>query len=72
MDLRELRESCLLTLADVFNETGIQPSNLSKVEHGVHAPTLSTLRKLADIYDVDFAIIRQAASRTQEAKEIHA
>ncbi len=42
-------------------------------ENGIHYPTASTLRTLADIYDVDFADIRQAARSTQEqGKEIHA
>ena len=72
MDLRELRESCLLTLADVFYEMGIQRSNLSKIENGVHYPTPSTLRKLAEMYEVDFAVIRQAANNTRQGKEIHA
>lgn len=72
MDLIELRQSQLFSQSEAAIEAGIEQSTLSKVEAGVHAPQASTLRKLAEAYDVDFADIRQAAIKTQEGKEIHA
>ena len=66
MNLRELRESCLLTQGEVKDETGIENSTLSKIENAIHDPHAGTLRKLAGCYDVDYKVIRDALMETRE------
>jgi transcriptional regulator with XRE-family HTH domain len=65
-NLRELRESCLLTQGEVQGQTGIQASTLSKIENAIHIPRAETLRKLADCYDVDYSDILDALAQTRE------
>jgi DNA-binding XRE family transcriptional regulator len=45
--VRRLREARGLTLAGLAARTGMAPSNLSRLEHGRHYPTLRTLQKVA-------------------------
>jgi len=51
-ELRRLRKSRRLTLANVGKETGLSVSFLSDVERGRTKPSLDTLEKLAACYGV--------------------
>lgn len=51
-ELRRLRKSRRLTLANVGEVTGLSVSFLSDVERGRTKPSLDTLEKLADFYGV--------------------
>jgi transcriptional regulator with XRE-family HTH domain len=46
---------------DVAHEAGISTSTLSRVERGLHQPSLPTLRKLAAALDVSLAELIDAA-----------
>jgi transcriptional regulator with XRE-family HTH domain len=46
---------------DVAHEAGISTSTLSRVERGLHQPSLPTLRKLASALDVSLAELIDAA-----------
>lgn len=56
-ELRRLRKSRRLTLANVGEETGLSVSFLSDVERGRTKPSLDTLEKLADFYGVSVSEI---------------
>jgi transcriptional regulator with XRE-family HTH domain len=45
--LREARERALLTQAELAEQAGITTSTISRLETGVQAARLSTLRKIA-------------------------
>lgn len=49
---RALRHKRKLSLMDVVKANDISLSHLQKIERGVLDPRLSTLKKLADAYDV--------------------
>lgn len=46
---------------DVAHEAGISTSTLSRLERGLHQPSLPTLRKLATALDVSLADLIDAA-----------
>jgi transcriptional regulator with XRE-family HTH domain len=46
---------------DVAHEAGISTSTLSRVERGLHQPSLPTLRKLASALNVSLAELIDAA-----------
>ncbi|HEV3319627.1 MAG TPA: helix-turn-helix transcriptional regulator [Solirubrobacteraceae bacterium] len=46
---------------DLAHEAGISISTLSRVERGLHQPSLPTLRKLATALDVSLADLIDAA-----------
>lgn len=68
MDLRELRESKLLSARDVARQSGIDASTLSRIERGLQKPYPATLRKLAAVYKVRLDVIADAAKITREGK----
>jgi transcriptional regulator with XRE-family HTH domain len=53
--LRELRAARGLSLRALAAEIGVSPTLLSQVERGVTEPSLSTLRRLAEVYKVSIA-----------------
>lgn len=48
--LRELRKAKRKTLRQVYEETGIDYSNLSQIERGEHGCNSDTLKRLCDYY----------------------
>jgi transcriptional regulator with XRE-family HTH domain len=48
---------------DVAHEAGISTSTLSRVERGLHQPSLPTLRKLAVALEVSLADLIDAAEK---------
>lgn len=53
--LRALRMAKGLSLRALATTVGVSPTLLSQVERGVTEPSLSTLRRLADVYTVSLA-----------------
>ena len=52
--LKQLRLSKGLSMADVFNRTGITNSRLSKIEHDqITDPTMAVICKLSNCYQVN-------------------
>ena len=51
-DIRALRKSRRLSLAELALQTGRSIGFLSQVERGISEPAISDLRKLADIFEV--------------------
>lgn len=45
------------TLADLSSRTGIKVPNLSRLERGKHTPSLDTLEKVADAFEVPVAAL---------------
>lgn len=50
--LRELRKQKQKTLRDVYNDLGINYSNLAQIERGEHSCNSETLKLLAQYYNV--------------------
>lgn len=50
--VRELREARGLTQGDVEKLTGIERSNLSRIENGVHCQSLEIIHRLAGALEV--------------------
>lgn len=54
---RDMRQRQGLSLMDVVKNHDISLSHLQKIERGDLDPRLSTLRKLADAYDVSLSLL---------------
>ena len=64
--LRRLRQEAELSLAEVSRRTGIDKSQLSRLESGRSVPTVERLRQLGEIYGVAAWKILQMMEREQE------
>ncbi|WP_166350662.1 helix-turn-helix domain-containing protein [Phytoactinopolyspora limicola] len=53
--LRTLRQHRSLTLRQVADETGLSAALLSQIENGRTDPSVTTLRKLAKVFDAELA-----------------
>ncbi|MFD7135337.1 helix-turn-helix domain-containing protein [Streptomyces sp. NPDC059894] len=71
--LRELRMGRGLSLRALATAVGVSPTLLSQVERGVTEPSLSTLRRLAEVYTVSVADLfgedRQASAAVSRPGE---
>ncbi len=72
MDLRELRESRVMTQADVAASMGVESSAVARLEAGGHKPRPSTLRKLAEALGVDVMVVHRSAIATKLRRGIPA
>lgn len=52
--LKEIRNSCNLTLIQVSKNTGISESFLSQLETGHRRPSVDVAKKLGDFYKIDW------------------
>ena len=52
--LKEIRNSKKLSLYEVVEKTGISISCLSLIENSKTQPQAKTIKKLADVYEVDY------------------
>ena len=64
--LRRLRQEVELSLAEVSRHTGIDKSQLSRLESGRSVPTVERLRQLGEIYGVAAWKILQMMEREEE------
>lgn len=64
--LRRLRQEAGLSLAEVSRRTGIDKSQLSRLESGRSVPTVERLRQLGEIYGVASWKILQMMEREEE------
>jgi transcriptional regulator with XRE-family HTH domain len=64
--LRRLRQEAGLSLAEVSRRTGIDKSQLSRLESGRSVPTVERLRQLGEIYGVAAWKILQLMEREEE------
>ena len=55
--VRRERRARKWTLADLSSRTGIKVPNLSRLERGKHTPSLDTLEKVADAFEVPVAAL---------------
>lgn len=53
--LRDLRQRKGLTLRQLAEAAGVSPAMLSQIENGAADPSLTTLRKLANVFDESIA-----------------
>ena len=56
-NIRGVRQTKGLTLAEVAQRTGIAEPNLSRLEHGKHSPSIDTLKTVAKALDVRTAVL---------------
>lgn len=59
-----LRAKKQMTVRDLADKTGINHSNLCKIEGGKLAPTIDTLSKIADALGVRIEIIEKPSKNT--------
>jgi transcriptional regulator with XRE-family HTH domain len=64
--LRRLRQEVELSLAEVSRRTGIDKSQLSRLESGQTIPTVKRLRQLGRVYGVASWKILQLMERDEE------
>lgn len=64
--LKELRKQKGLTLAELGKEVNLKNNTLSRYERGIREPNISTLIKLANLFDVtvDYIIGREPKNKT--------
>lgn len=55
--LRDLRQQHSLTLRQLATAADVSPALLSQIENGATDPSLSTLRKLAQVFDTSIAAL---------------
>lgn len=51
--IKELRKSNGYTQEEVAEKIGIEPTNLSKMENGLHFPQSEKLEKLANLFNIN-------------------
>lgn len=56
VEVRSLRNRFDMTLKDLTEVTGLSPAMISKIENGVASPSLTTLKLLADAFDVSVSV----------------
>lgn len=64
--LRKLREDAGLSLMEVSRQTGIDPAQLSRFEHGQMVPTVERLRQLGRVYGLASWKLLQLIEREEE------
>jgi transcriptional regulator with XRE-family HTH domain len=64
--LRRLRQEAELSLAEVSRRTGIDKSQLSRLESGQTIPTVERLRQLGEVYGVAAWKVLQLMEREEE------
>lgn len=70
MTLRELRERKKLSQADVADKSGVEQTTVSQLELGkVRDPRISTLEKLADVYQVKLQVVVDALAESVQQSE---
>jgi transcriptional regulator with XRE-family HTH domain len=67
MNLKQLRELKNLTQKYTCIDTGLRQEQYSRIENGKVDPSISTLEKLATVFEVDYAEFFTADNREQEA-----
>jgi transcriptional regulator with XRE-family HTH domain len=72
MDLRELRESRVMTQTEVALKMGIEGSTVARLETGAHKPRPKTIRKLAEALGVSVTKVHQAVIVTKIGRKIPA
>ena len=72
MDLRELRESRVMTQAEVALKMGVESSAVARLEAGGHKPRPSTIRKLAEALGVSVTECHKSVIATKVRREIPA
>ena len=55
-EVRNLRNRFNMTLKDLTEVTGLSPAMISKIENGLASPSLTTLKLLADAFDVSVSV----------------
>jgi DNA-binding XRE family transcriptional regulator/quercetin dioxygenase-like cupin family protein len=65
--VRQLRHGHGLTLAETAARTGVSTPMLSKIENASISPSLSTLERLADAFDVPVTSLLRGADTVREA-----
>ena len=60
--LHNIRKNNDMTQEDLVSKMCIQKSNISRLEHSVHSPTLKMLKRYSDALGVEleFSIIRES------------
>ena len=51
--IKELRKANGYTQEDVAEKIGLEPTNLSKMENGLHFPQSEKLEKLANVFNIN-------------------
>jgi transcriptional regulator with XRE-family HTH domain len=72
MKLVELRASHAFSIRELARIAGVAPGTVYGIEHGEVVPTLSTIRKLADVFGVEPLEVEEfkvAIERTIQGKE---
>lgn len=70
MTLRELREKKKLTQAEVAERGDVEQTTVSQLELGkIRDPRVSTLEKLAEVYDVKLQVVLDALSESVNQSE---
>ncbi len=68
--VREARERYGLRQEDLAKKAGIARPNIARLEKGVHIPTLTTLRKVAQALNIDINILMMPPAVTPEDKRL--
>ncbi|HEY1405506.1 MAG TPA: helix-turn-helix domain-containing protein, partial [Spirochaetota bacterium] len=61
--IRYYRNKQTLTLKELAERIGVTPSLLSQIEHGKASPSLSTLKSIADVFEIPVGILFEMNSR---------
>lgn len=70
--VREARERQGLRQEDLANKAGIARPNIARLEKGIHIPTLTTLRKVAQALNIDINSLMAPTALTPEDKRLFA
>lgn len=66
--LREIRKRSQITQNEIRERIGLNPNTIRKIEHGLVIPSLDTICKLSELYNVDLDLILSKCKIFQNEK----
>ncbi|MBS2967693.1 helix-turn-helix transcriptional regulator [Metabacillus sp. KIGAM252] len=68
--IKEVRKCNGDTLQSLAKKINYDYSNLSKIERGLYVPTISLLKKIAEVYEVDISDLLVTEKRSKEVIDL--
>ncbi|WP_338779932.1 helix-turn-helix transcriptional regulator [Metabacillus sp. FJAT-52054] len=68
--IKEVRKCNGDTLQSLAKKVNYDYSNLSKIERGLYVPTISLLKKIAEVYEVDISDLLVTEKRSKEVIDL--
>ena len=68
--IAKFRRARGLTQEELADKIGSTQANISEIERGVHMPSIETLRKIAEVFDIEIVDLFEKSGVAQAESEI--